>query len=206
MKKLVFSIMICILACSIMAQDIKLPQPKKEGGMSLMEALAARKTNRSFSSRPISMIQLSSLLWAATGVNRDDGRLTAPTARNAQQIDTYVYTTTNVYLYIPKENMLKMVAEGDHRSEVGRQPFAAEAPVILVYVANYDKMQGWDNESKAFYGATDCGNIGQNVYLYCAANGLSTVELGSIQRDKIKELLGFNGRAQLAQPVGFPKE
>ena len=190
----------------VIAQDIRLPQPQKEGGKTLMEALAARKTNRSFSPRQIPMRQLGDLLWAATGVNREDGRLTAPTARNAQQIDTYVYTTTNVYLYIPKDHILKMVAEGDHRSEVGRQPFAAEAPVILVYVANYDKMQGFDEESKAFYGATDCGNIGQNVYLYCAANGLSTVELGSIQREKIKELLGFNGRAQLAQPVGFPKE
>ena len=190
----------------VIAQDIRLPQPQKEGGKTLMEALAARKTNRSFSQRQIPMRQLGDLLWAATGVNREDGRLTAPTARNAQHIDTYVYTTSNVYLYIPKDHILKMVAEGDHRSEVGRQPFAAEAPVILVYVANYDKMQGFDEESKAFYGATDCGNIGQNVYLYCAANGLSTVELGSIQRDKIKELLGFNGRAQLAQPVGFPKE
>ena len=189
----------------VIAQDITLPKPQTTGGMPLMEALAARKTSRSFSSKQLSMQQLSSLLWAATGVNREDGRLTAPTARNAQQIDTYVYTTSNVYLYIPKDNILKMVAEGDHRSEVGRQPFAADAPVILVYVANYDKMQGFDDEAKAFYGATDCGNVGQNVYLYCAANGLSTVELGSIQRDKIKELLGFNGRAQLAQPVGFPK-
>lgn len=206
MKKLSLSIIICLLTGMVIAQDITLPKPQTTGGMPLMEALAARKTSRSFSSKQLSMQQLSSLLWAATGVNREDGRLTAPTARNAQQIDTYVYTTTNVYLYIPKDNILKMVAEGDHRSEVGRQPFAAEAPVILVYVANYDKMQGFDEESNAFYGATDCGNIGQNVYLYCAANGLSTVELGSIQRDKIKELLGFNGRAQLAQPVGFPKE
>ena len=206
MKKLSLSIIICLLTGMVIAQDITLPKPQTTGGMPLMEALAARKTSRSFSSKQLSMQQLSSLLWAATGVNREDGRLTAPTARNAQQIDTYVYTTTNVYLYIPKDNILKMVAEGDHRSEVGRQPFAAEAPVIIVYVANYDKMQGFDEESKAFYGATDCGNIGQNVYLYCAANGLSTVELGSIQRDKIKELLGFNGRAQLAQPVGFPKE
>ena len=206
MKKLSLSIIICLLTGMVIAQDITLPKPQTTGGMPLMEALAARKTSRSFSSKQLSMQQLSSLLWAATGVNREDGRLTAPTARNAQQIDTYVYTTTNVYLYIPKDHILKMVAEGDHRSEVGRQPFAAEAPVILVYVANYDKMQGFDEESKAFYGATDCGNIGQNVYLYCAANGLSTVELGSIQRDKIKELLGFNGRAQLAQPVGFPKE
>lgn len=206
MKKLSLSIIICLLTSMVIAQDIRLPQPQKEGGKTLMEALAARKTNRSFSPRQIPMRQLGDLLWAATGVNREDGRLTAPTARNAQQIDTYVYTTTNVYLYIPKDHILKMVAEGDHRSEVGRQPFAAEAPVILVYVANYDKMQGFDEESKAFYGATDCGNIGQNVYLYCAANGLSTVELGSIQREKIKELLGFNGRAQLAQPVGFPKE
>lgn len=188
-----------------MAQDIILPKPQTTGGMPLMDALSARKTSRDFSDRQLSQQQLSDLLWAASGVNRPDGKLTAPTARNSQQIDIYVYTTENVYLYLPKENTLKLVATGDNRKKAAMQPFAQEAPIILVYVANYDKMQSYDDAGKAFYGATDCGNVGQNVYLYCAANGLNTVELGSIYRDDIKALLKFNGRAQLGQPVGYPK-
>ncbi|MCQ2286051.1 MAG: SagB/ThcOx family dehydrogenase [Bacteroidales bacterium] len=206
MKKLIYCIMICLFAMSAIAQDINLPAPQTTGGMPLMDALNARKTDRSYSSKPLSEQMLSNLLWAASGVNRPDGRMTAPTARNSQQIDIYVYTDKNVYLYLPKENKLQHKVQGDYRQDVAMQSFAFEAPVILVYVVNYDKMTAYDEAGKTFYGATDCGNVAQNVYLFCAANGLSTVELGSIHRDKIKELLKFNGRAQLGQPVAFPKE
>ena len=86
-----------------------------------------------------------------------------------------------------------------------RQPFVADAPVLLMFVANYDKMIGMDKDAKEFYGATDAGYVSQNVYLYCASEGLNTVVLGSIFRDELKELLKFNGKAVLGQPVGFAK-
>lgn len=205
MKKLSLIFIMSLFISNINAQDISLPQPEKQGGMSLMEALSLRKTERAFSEKELSNQQLSNLLWAAAGVNRADGKRTAPTARNAQQMEIYVYTTKAVYLYEPQKNNLKQIVKGDYRKDVAMQPFAQEAPLLLVYVANYDKMEGFDDDARALYGATDCGNIAQNVYLFCAANDLNTVELGSIYRDKIKELLKFNGKAILGQPVGFPK-
>lgn len=193
---------LCTTGC---AQNIKLPAPNKEGGKPLMQALNERQTHRDFSAKQLSDQQLSDLLWAAVGVNRPDGKRTAPTARNCQQIEVYVFMEKGVYLYDAKENMLKLMVKGDQRKMVAMQPFPAEAPVLLVMVANYDKMTGMDMEHKEFYGATDCGYVCQNIYLYCASEGLHTVSLGSIQRDKIKDLLKFNGKAILAHPVGFGK-
>ena len=189
----------------IEAQDIKLPAPKTNGGMPLMEALQKRVTSREFSDKMLSDQQLSDLLWAANGINRDNGKRTAPSARNCQEIDIYVFIEKGVFLYVPEKNLLKQVIKEDKRKMAARQPFVADAPVLLMFVANYDKMTGMDKEAKEFYGATDAGFVSQNVYLYCASEGLSTVFLGSIFRDEIKELLKFNGKAVLGQPVAFAK-
>lgn len=206
MKKIITTVVSIFLIMSmIQAQDIKLPKPKKEGGMPLMEALQKRATNRDYSSKMLSDQQLADLLWAANGINRDNGKRTAPSARNCQEIDIYVFMDKGVFLYVPEKDLLKQIVKEDKRKMAPRQPFAAEAPVLLVFVANYDKMTGMDKEAKEFYGATDAGYVSQNVYLYCASEGLSTVVLGSIFRDEIKDLLKFNGKAVLGQPVGFAK-
>ena len=186
------------------AQDIKLPEPSKTGGMPLMEALNRRQSIREMSAQEIPLNILSNLLWAAQGVNREDGKRTAPSAMNMQEIDVYVYTPVAVYLYIPGEHMLKHLVEGDHREETVLQPYAQKAPLILVYVANYEKMQRLDQEQKDFYGAADAAFISQNVYLFCAQEKLNTVVLGMISREDIKERIGFNGKAQLGQVIGYP--
>lgn len=206
MKKIFSIITLFFLAMTIIqAQDINLPKPKVNGGIPLMEAFQNRATNRDFSDKMLSDQQLSNLLWAANGINRKDGKRTAPSARNCQEIDIYVFTSKGVFLYIPEKDFLKQVIKEDKRKMAVRQPFAAEAPVLLMFVANYDKMKGMDEQSMEFYGATDAGYVSQNVYLYCASEKMNTVVLGSIFRDEIKKLLEFNGKAILGQPVGFAK-
>jgi SagB-type dehydrogenase family enzyme len=205
MKKNLILIMATIISLSMNAQDIRLVSPQKKGGMPLMEALANRKTNRDFSQQELSKQQLSNLLWAAAGVNREDGRRTAPTARNAQEIEIYVLNKDGAYLYIPKEHSLQLIAAGDHRKKGASQERFQDCPLMLIFVANYDKMTDFSEESKALFGATDTGNISQNVYLYCASEGLATCALGSIHRDKLQELLRFNGIAILGQSVGVAK-
>ncbi|HHV04114.1 MAG: SagB/ThcOx family dehydrogenase [Bacteroidales bacterium] len=204
MRRFFLILIILVSAGMIQAQDIRLPRPQKEGGMPLMEALNNRRSVREISEEPLSLQILSDLLWAAEGVNREDGRRTAPSAMNMQEIDIYVYTPEAVYLYLPREHLLKHILDGDYRDETVRQPFAKKAPVILLYVANYQRMQRLDQQQKDFYGATDTGFISQNVYLFCAQAGLNTVVLGMIDRDAAKNRLGFDGKAQLGQPVGYP--
>lgn len=204
MKKI--SIFIVLLASTFFMQaQTVLPSVKWNNPCTLEKALQSRSTTRSFSNKPIDSQTLSNLLWAANGVNREDGRRTAPSARNCQEIDIYLFTPENVQLYVPEDHSLKIVVEGDYRHKAAIQPFAAKAPLLLVYVANYDKMGKMDKESQEFYGATDCGFVSQNVYLFCAAENLNTVVLGMINREAIQELLQINGKAILAQPIGYNK-
>ncbi|MFA6651321.1 MAG: SagB/ThcOx family dehydrogenase [Bacteroidales bacterium] len=204
MKILFVLLMINLSLGMTNAQDIRLPEPTKTGGMPLMEALSSRQSVREMSGKEIPLNILSDLLWAAQGVNREDGKRTAPSAMNMQEIDVYVYTPGAVYLYIPGEHMLQHIVNGDFREETVRQPYAQKAPLILVYVANYEKMQRLDQDQKIFYGATDAAFISQNVYLFCAQEKLNTVVLGMIDREAVKERIGFNGKAQLGQVIGYP--
>ena len=211
---------ICILTCGIglllsalaTAEDLKpieLPKPRTEGGMPLMEALKARKTSRSFSREKLPEQVLSDLLWAACGVNRpDSGKRTAPSAVNWQEIDVYVAMAEGVYLYNAKAHRLEPVLAKDLRAMTGTQPFVRDAPVNLVYVADLTRMKGANDENKVFYSAADTGFIAQNVYLYCASEGLATVVRGLVIRPALKEALSLRSEQEiiLAQSVGYPKE
>ncbi len=193
--------------CSLLtAQDIQLPLPQTRGGMPLYEALYRRSTAREFSSAKLTLQQISDLLWCANGINRTDGKRTAPSARNAQEIDIYVLMSDAAYLYEPIENKLVLVSVKDLRPVTSHSAFAQEAPLMLLFVANYEKMEAFDENAREFYGATDAGYVSQNTYLYCAANGLNTVVMGHIYRDDIQEALKFKGKAVLAQSVGYPAE
>ncbi len=162
MKRFVVSLTVLLSLNVMYAQDITLPAPNKEGGKPLMEVFNNRRSTREMSDKPLSQQTLSDLLWAAAGVNRPDGRRTAPSAMNMQEIDIYVYTPKAVYLYIPQEHILRHLLTGDFRAEIARQPFAQKAPVVLLYVANYERMTRLDQQQKDFYGATDTGFISQN--------------------------------------------
>ena len=208
MKKLFLLISIASFSFYIQAQTLQMKPPTKKGGMPLMQALNERQSIREFSTESLTEQQVSDLLWAALGVNRPDkdNRRTSPTARNAQEIEVYVFTQSGVYFYDALNHELKTIKTGDFRTEAVKQPFAQVAPIILVYVANYDKLSNMDEAAMALYGATDCGFVSQNVYLYCASEGLATVVVGSIDRDALSLFLGIqNGKIILAQPVGNKK-
>lgn len=207
MKKILFTIAaIALCICCLAQEDIKLPEPEKKGGMTLNEALMSRKTNRTFASKELSLQEISNLLWAANGINRMDGKRTAPSARNAQEIDVYVAMKTGLYKYEPNDNALRIISEKDQRHQMSQRPqMIEEAPVALIFYANYDKMKNFDDASKEFYGATDAGFVSQNVYLYCAAHNLNTVVMGYIDRDAIRQMIDVDGKAILVQPVGYPK-
>lgn len=186
----------------------KLPDVDREGGMPLMKALANRKSARNFSSKPLDLKTISELLWAASGINRPDGRRTAPTAVNWQEIDIYITLKEGLFLYDHKNHALKGIIEKDLRAHAGRQHFTETAPVNLIFVSNYNNITGKyaDNiEMKKFYSATDTGFISQNVYLYCASRGLITVVLGIVDRDELKKHMNLADQQHivLSQTVGW---
>lgn len=203
-----FRILIISLFASslLIGQTLELPAPQKTGGMPLMEALAKRATVRSFDTTDISMQQLSNLLWASFGVNRPDGRRTAPSANNKQEIDIYVLLKEGAYVYDAQNNKLDLVSSQDLRSQASDQRFA-DAPVQLIFVADLTKRGGNSEEEKLRMANIDCGYISQNTYLYCTSEGLATGARATVNRDAlIPELkLRPEQRILLAHSVGHPK-
>lgn len=192
--KFLFVSLLVLAPCSIFAQkpEIKLPQPVKTGGMPLMEALANRKSSRDFSSKELSNQQLSDLLWAMWGINRGDGKRTAPSARNWQETELFVVKSDAVYKYNAKNNSLESVKSGDYRSIAGAQDFAKKAPLNILLVANTALMAGKDEADNLNTAHIDAGFISQNAYLYCASAGLNCVVRLMVDRDEIRKTLGFD--------------
>lgn len=201
-----------IFAAVAAAQDlprvVQLPEPDRSGGMPLMQALNERKSARDFSDERLDQQQLSNLLWAAWGVNRADGRRTAPSSRNRQEIDIYLCMQDGVYLYEAANHQLRLLKPLDLRGLTGTQAFAATAPLNIVYVADLTKLGANAGDTITISQGANCGFIAQNVYLYCASAGLATVVRGMVNREELAEALGLaeTQRILLAQTVGRPKE
>ncbi|MDR3366310.1 MAG: SagB/ThcOx family dehydrogenase [Prevotellaceae bacterium] len=200
MKKAALFAAALMVSATAFAQNIQLPAPQKSGGKPLMEALSQRKSAREFDAKELSDQTLSNLLWAAYGFNRD-GMRTAPSANNKQEFDVYVTLKKGLYLYNAKDNALELVKSEDLRSKAGKQGFVGTAPLNLVYVYNTAKMA---DEKMAY---ADCGFIAQNVYLYCASEGLAAVVRGFVDKEELAKAIGLKpGYAiTLSQTVGYPK-
>lgn len=208
MKHLTLLIFIMITSSSdgAMAQNIKLPKPDLNGGISLMQALNERSSHREFSTKELTLDYLSGLLWASCGINRaESGKRTAPSAHNWQDVQVYVFLNSGIYLYNEKNHELELILEGNHQAAAGLQDFVPSAPVNLVYVADYAKMEGADSSRLEFYGGINTGFISQNVYLYCASQQLNTVVRAMVDREALHELMKLRPQQHVvvAQSVGY---
>ena len=191
------------------AQDIvRLPTPKMEGGMPLMQALKERRSVREFSEEKLPVRTLSNLLWAAWGINRPDGHRTAPSARNMQEMDVYVAMSDGLFLYEPKDHRLRKILAEDIRASTGNNPYVKDAAVNLVYVADLARANMTDQAAIEFYTGADTAFLAQNVYLFCASEKLGVVVRGSIDRPALAKLMKLrpDQKITLAQSVGFPKK
>jgi SagB-type dehydrogenase family enzyme len=205
MKALCTLIIALLAGGSLLAQDLTLPAPQKTGGRPLMEVLARRASSREFDAvRELSPQQLSNLLWATFGINRPDGRRTAPSARNAQELDVYVLLKTGVFIYDARQHQLAQLAAEDCRELAGTQPFARSAPVTLVFVA--DLVKAGATSSSRDWACIDTGYLSQNAYLYCASEGLATVARVSVDKAALGPKLKLRSAQEivLAQSVGHP--
>jgi SagB-type dehydrogenase family enzyme len=190
-------------------KTIQLSKPQLDGGRPLMQVLKDRKSSREFSSEKLPLQVLSNLLWAASGINRpESGRRTAPTAANWQEIDIYLAMAEGLYLYDAKSHLLKPVLAEDIRTLAGRQAFVKDAPLNLIYVADFSRISRGTNEEKEFFSAADTGFIAQNVYLFCASEGLATVVRANIDKPTLAKTmkLGPEQKITLSQTVGYPKK
>lgn len=179
--------------------------------VALCEVLLRRCSQRRISDTALQLYQLSRLLWAAFGINRpaQSGR-TAPAAPHMQEIGVYVALASGLYLYDPHAHRLDPVVAEDIRAVAGEGVHATIAPVTLIFVATLDAAQTpadtGAGPGQTFHAALATGFISQNVYLFCAAEGLATAVHTRLDR------LALSSRMQLApnqaiilvQPVGLP--
>ncbi|HEY6952106.1 MAG TPA: SagB/ThcOx family dehydrogenase [Bacteroidota bacterium] len=210
-KSFIAVLVLCMATVLCLAQEyniLQLPPPQTEIGKPLMQALKLRQSSRSFDSKPLPLQELSNLLWAANGINRpESGKRTAPSAMNWQEVDVYVIMEEGAYRYEARTQALIRVAAKDLRKATGRQAFAAEAPLNLVYVSDHARMTRANEEEKRQWGAADVGFVAQNVYLSCASQGLAVVVRGMVDREALASALKLRPEQKiiLAQTVGYPK-
>lgn len=199
MKRLLASLCLLLAAFTAQAQDITLPQPVKAGGKPFLDAVNARRSERTYVKKAISKQMLSNLLWTANGFNRP-GKRTVPTSRNKQEMELYVVFDNSVYFYNAYTHVLKWVANGDFRSALGQPEVTNNAALSIVMVADLNK-SSLDNAR------IGTGYISQNIYLFAASEGLGTVARGSFNAKELSKALRLNDRQAitLVHPVGFLK-
>jgi len=223
-KVLTVTIAILVMTATIsLAEEtkyIQLSKPDMSSGSSLMQALSKRMSSREFSPEPLPVGVLSNLLWAGFGINRPDGKRTAPSAVNWQEIAIYVILSDGLYLYDAKANQLKLIVAEDLRGLAGTQEYVKGAPVNLIYVsdfskmdpkvlATYQKMTGrTPDEAKLLFSGAHTGAVVENVYLYCASEGLATVVRAYIDTPALSKAMKLrpDQKITLGQTVGYPRK
>ena len=190
---------VAFMAASCGGNQVNVEVPAVDKGKVLTEILNARKSIRQFDTvKVVSDEVIMDILWTANGVNREDGKRTAPSAVNAQDIQLYVCKDSGVYFYKAQDETLEQVSAADIRPLfAGRNAGALKNPVILL-VSDKDKFPPFGEEPRNRFAAMDAGYVSQNIYLYCAANGMATVP----------EALGWPETmvALLYHPIGYPVE
>ena len=190
----------------VSAQTLSLPALQIENGPAVLGILAQRQSSNAFDSRPLADRDLANLLWGAMGQNRENGKLTAPSAGNKQEVRLFVFTDDGVSEYLPHSHELKKVADGDHRALVaGHQDFVKTAPVSLVLVADMDKFGGTEPRQLAM-ATVDAGIVCENISVAAAGLGLASRPRGSMNSDAIQKLLGLNANQIpiMNNVVGYP--
>lgn len=211
MKRFFLFVLICVMTFTMNAQElqtIKLNAPSKKGGATVMEAFLNRHSSREYSNKKLSIQDLSDLVWATIGINRQESGLrTAPSWRNFQDIDLYVCFPEGAYLYNAKENVLEPVIKGDFYPLIATiQPYVNDAPLVLLLVSDFSKIVN-DNNSPVFISALNAGIVSQNISLFCAGMNMITVPRGFMDKEELKKALKLKESQHiiLNHPVGYAK-
>ena len=209
---------------SAVAQELKpiqLLPPQLNGGRPLMQVLKDRRSWRRYTAEKIPLQVLSNLLWASCGINRPErGLRTVPSAGNRRDIDIYVAMVDGVYVYDAEANLLNPIVREDVRGLSGGQypppnvppnvvPALDEAPINLIYVSDGQKWnKGMTGEENLRFAFGHTGYISQNVYLYCASEGLATVVRFLFDKPSLEKKMKLRPEqyAFLVQSVAYPKE
>lgn len=189
-------LMTTLMATSVMATDIKLPSPDKTNKIPLIQALENRHSDREFSDKSIDNQTLSTILWAAYGVNRPDGKRTIPTALDKKDLNVYVFNKNGIWLYDANTNTLKQNSKENHLDLFQSQDYMSSVGTVLVYTGG--------NED---YAIMHAGSAYQNVELYTAANNMASIVRGYYDKEQVSKALNLpeGQRVIISQAIGWKK-
>jgi SagB-type dehydrogenase family enzyme len=204
------------LIAGVGAEAVKLPAPATKGTVSVEEALQNRRSTRKFANRSLKLAQISQLLWAADGLNRPEGKRTAPSGRAAYPIDLYLVVgergVTNlapgVYRFVVADQALEPVAKGEFRPAVAKacnsQVWIGEAPVIVVITGDVKRSEAKNGEQAPLFTHLEAGFIGQNIFLQAGALNLGAGVAGGFEEKALAQSLKLpeNDVPFLVMPVG----
>jgi len=207
------AVLFCALSCEAAEspKTIRLPEPRLEGEVSVEEALLRRRSVRSFTDRKLSLEEISQLCWAAQGMTKKaTGFRTAPSAGATYPLELYVFSADGVFRYDPRAHSLAERQAKDRRGELCRaclgQVFVAEAPLVLVFTAEYERTSRRYGRRAERYVHMEAGHAAQNVHLQAVALGLGSVPVGAFRDSEVAKTLAL-GRAATPLyliPVGEP--
>jgi SagB-type dehydrogenase family enzyme len=193
-------------------EKVKLPEPKYSSKVSVEEALKNRRSVRSYKKDPLTLEEVSQLLWAAQGKTAEWGGRTAPSAGATYPLDTYVVVgnvtglSAGVYQYDPDEHSIELIKDKDVRKDLVDaalgQGSIAKAPIDIVFAAVYRRTTGRYGERGIRYVHMEIGHVGENIHLQCETMGLGTVMIGAFDDELVKRVLGIDAAPLYIMPVG----
>lgn len=186
---------------------INLPARPAKSNVDIVAALEQRRTTREYAPATLSLEDLSAILWAANGVNRPDGKRTAPSAHGRQYIDIYVVADNGGYLYDANGHKLIEVTDRKVKDRVARQGHIAKSSHVLVLMADLSRVPGSTEDTKLWWAHSTAGTIAENVHLMAAARGIGTGIVAGIQVDEIRRALSLPMEAVplYVMPLGYLK-
>jgi len=212
MKKRLFWILMILLSiaapvASGNAKDIDLPTRPAKSNVDIITALEQRRTTREYAPAKLSLEDVSAILWAANGVNRPDGKRTAPSAHGRQYIDIYVAADKGVYRYDAPGHKLIEVTDQNVKDRLARQAHVATASHVLVLVADLNRVPGSAADTKLYWAHSTAGTVAENVHLMAAARGIGTGIVAGIKADDVRSALNLGKDAVplYAMPLGYLK-
>lgn len=194
-------------------QSSPLPAPDKEGGASLEEVLAKRRSVRRFRNKALTRQQIAQLCWAAQGISdQRRGFRTCPSAGALYPLELYVVTAEGVERYVPKTHTMEKHLKGDRRRRLQagalNQKYVGQAPATFVITGVVSRTSRKYGKRSLRYVLIEAGHAGQNLLLQATAMGLGAVPIGAFVEKDVKKTLSLPADQELLYliPVGVPKK
>lgn len=196
------------------SEKVKLPAPRHKSETSIEEALSKRRSVREYSKSPVTLAEISQLLWAAQGMTGRDGSRTAPSAGALYALEVYILAgrvdglAPGIYKYEPRIHELALVVKGDKRIDLYNaaleQESIREAAAAIIISADYERTTGKYGERGIRYVHMEAGHAAENVYLQAVSLNLGTVVIGAFYDVRVKKVVQMarNEEPLYIMPVG----